>query len=122
MKSIHIAVVMLSAALLVTACSSKSKTTKAATGKPKPTTTQPATTPKPSKKAAPNVAVNKPAATPVTSEPDCTVEQEGLAECAGTFVVFCSGTKIYAIDCAEGFGGTCGEIDGAVDCVIEVEE
>jgi len=122
MKNSRVAVVMLSAILVVTACSSKNKTTKAAAGTAKPTTKQPASAPKPSKKAGANVSGNKASATSVKIDPDCTAEEEGLAVCADTFAVFCSGAKVYAIDCAEAFGGTCGEIDGAVDCVVEVEE
>lgn len=114
--------VVLFSALVITACSSKNKTTKAAAGAAKPTTKQPASAPKPSKKAGANVSGNKASATPVQSDPDCTAEEEGLAICADTFAIFCSATKVYAIDCAEAFGGTCGEIDGAVDCVVEVEE
>ena len=103
-------------------CSSKNKTNKAATGTAKPTTKQPPSAPKPSKKGGANVIGSKAAATPVQSSPECTAEENGLAVCVDSFAVFCSDTKVYAIDCAEAFAGTCGEIDGAVDCVVEVEE
>jgi len=114
--------VLVASFLLVSGCSSKNKSTKAAAGAAKPTTKQPASTPKPSKKTGSNVSSNQASAAPVAADPACTAEEEGLAACAGTFAVFCAGTKVYAIDCAEAFGGTCAELDGAIDCVVEVEE
>ena len=117
-----IAALLVSSLLVASGCSSKSKTTKAATGAAKPTTKQPPSAPKPSKKAGANVSGSASAAVPVTSDPECSAEEDGLAACAGTFAVFCSSAKVYAIDCAEAFGGTCGEVDGVIDCVVEVEE
>lgn len=117
-----LAAILVSAVLVAGGCSSKSKTTKAATGAAKPTTKQPPSAPKPAKKTGANVSGSASAAVPVESDPTCTAEENGLAACVGTFAVFCSSTKVYAIDCAEAFGGTCGELDGAIDCVVEVEE
>lgn len=116
--------------VLVTACSSskdsaaaKSKQA-AATGAPKAKTSkQPPSAPKPSKKSGGNVSGNQSSAAPVEADPECTAEEDGLAVCADTFAVFCAGGKVYALDCSEAFGGTCGELDdGTVDCVVTVEE
>lgn len=117
-----VAALLVSSLLVAAGCSSKNKTTKAATGAAKPTTKQPPSAPKPGTKAGASVSGSRASATAVTSDPECTAEEDGLAACAGTFAVFCSATKLYAVDCAEAFGGTCGEVDGAIDCVVEIEE
>lgn len=108
--------------LIVAGCSSSSsKTRAAAKGSAKAATTkQPPSAPKPAKKAGGNVTGNVSSAAPVESSPTCTAEEDGLAACADTFAVFCSAQKVYALDCAAAFGGTCGELDdGTVDCIVE---
>jgi hypothetical protein len=116
------------ALVLSTACSSSSskaskKTAASGAAKAK-TSKQPASAPTPTKKAGSNVTSNQSSATPVEADPECTAQEEGLGACADSFVVFCSGSKVYALDCAEAFpGSTCGELDdGTIDCVVTTEE
>ncbi len=117
-----VAALVVSSLVVAGGCSSKNKSTKAAAGAAKPTTKQPPRPSTPAKKAGASVSGNKSAAAPVASDQQCTAAEDGLAACVDNFAVFCSATKLYAIDCEEAFGGTCGEVGGAIDCVVEVEE
>ena len=110
-------VTSMGALLLAVGCSAASK--KAATGTAKVTTKQPTRAPKPTTKTGSNVSGNQSSAVSVSGDPTCDAAEEGLAICVDTFALFCAGGKVYGLDCAEGFGGTCGELDGAVDCVVE---
>lgn len=112
------------------ACSSKTNSTaptttskdggtkKAATGAPKASTTKaPSSVPKPTTKTS--TTVTSATSQSVTTEETCTPDDEGLAICADSYVVFCAGGKIYALDCSVAFdGATCGELDETVDCVV----
>src|SRR6478672_8960005 len=120
MKLTHIACVAF-AVLFAFGCSASKKSKSAASGTAKSATTkQPPSTPKPSKKAGANVTSNASSAAAVEGDATCTADEDAQGACADTFVVFCSDTKVYALDCAEAFGGTCGELDdGTVDCVVD---
>ncbi len=111
----------LTTSILVFGCSSSGKNNKAAaTGSAKSATTkQPPSAPKPAKKAGTNVSGNVSSAVAVDQD-TCTADEDGLAACADTYVVFCSQEKVWALDCAEAYGGTCAELDdGTVDCVVD---
>lgn len=112
---------LLTTALVLACGSTKSKTKKPATGAAAAKTTKkPATTPAPQKATAPAVAANKSSAAP--TEEVCTDADEGRGACVDEFVVFCSAKTLYALDCATAFGGTCGDFDGAIGCVVEESE
>jgi hypothetical protein len=122
MKRTHTAVIVFAALFFALGCSSSKKSSGAASGTAKSATTkQPPSKPKPSKKAGSNVTGNAASAEQVTGDDaTCTADEDGQGACADTFVVFCSETKVYALDCAAAFGGTCGELDdGTVDCVVD---
>ena len=126
MKLRHLSTVVLFSVLACVACSTSSDKSsakkKAASGAvAAKTNKQPPSTPKPTQKAGSNVSSNVENATPSEADPTCDAAEEGLAVCVDAFAVFCSGGKVYALDCeaAYGAGATCGELDGAVDCVVE---
>jgi hypothetical protein len=102
-----------------TTTANKTAAKKAASGQPAANTTRkPATTPPPpQQKVSSTVGANQSSAS--KTETACTAEEEGKGVCVDEFIVFCAGGSLYALDCAAAFGGTCGEIDGTLDCLIE---
>jgi len=112
-------VALMIAGSLAVACSSTDKSTakKPASGQAaSPTTKKPATTPAPKQKVASNVASNQTAA--AKTEAECAPADEGKGACIDDFVVFCAGGALYALDCAAAFGGSCGETDVEVGCLV----
>lgn len=120
MRSNNVVKSLLAAALVVgtvVGCSAKEAPQKAAAGTAKPTTKKPPSTPAPTTKTGSTASANT--ASAADAEATCESSEEGLGACVDTFVVFCSGQKLYAIDCAESFGGTCSDAGGVVDCYVE---
>jgi hypothetical protein len=126
MNSRYLAVLALAVLTVSSACSSKKTSTKAASGTPKPTTKAPTSAAKPSGTTKPgaNVVSAQAGAQPVKDgDAQVSCENEGSAECVGTFAVVCTGGKVVAVDCAEAYpGSTCGTLEGSIDCVETVEE
>jgi hypothetical protein len=122
--------VSLFVATVAVACSVKTTSKKPATGTPKTSTTKPpasAQKPSGSTKTSPTVKGSTGSSAPVPgSNGDdqlaCSAEEEGIAVCVDTYVVFCAAQKVWALDCASAFGATCGDVDGTIDCVLAVEE
>lgn len=116
---------ILAIALVACGSSTTTKTAPAAGPVKVATAKAPANAPKPTKstgkKSGANVTKNASSAAP--TEATCDVSEAGLGVCADTFAIFCGEDgNVYALDCAEAFGATCGAIEDELDCVVTQEQ